>query len=265
MADADWHLYRQLRGKELPATFDFQGTTYRQLKLLKRDFYAAVGLYERAPGAGTLPDRVLYKVYHTESFRGLPLGWLGRWLCRRETRCYENLAGVSGVPRHLGSHGEAGIVREYVPGCNLREYRDLRRPGPEFYPELLSILDAVHACGLSHNDLNKPENILVTPDGRPVVIDFQIALGPHCWGGPLLRRPFRRFLRYMQWADRYHLMKHYIHDRPEAFTPEQIRQARDKGLILRLHGLLLRRPYRAVRHAVVLPFLRHKQAGKRAA
>lgn len=260
MADADWHLYRQLRGKELPETFDFRGIAYRHLKLLKRDFYAAVGLYERLLEAD-LPRQVLLKVYHTESLWGLPLGWLGRWLCRREARCYETLTGLAGVPRYLGSHGEAGLIREYVPGCNLREYRAVRRPDARFYPELLHILDGVHARGMAHNDLNKPENILVTPDGRPVLIDFQIALGPYRWMGPL----FRPLLHYLQWADRYHLMKHYTHDRPEEFTPEQIRKVRDKGILLRMHGMLLRKPYRAVRHAVVLPLLRRDPTGKKAA
>ncbi|MFO0930640.1 MAG: hypothetical protein U0736_27020 [Gemmataceae bacterium] len=165
------------------------------------------------------------------------------------------------MPRYLGGHGESGLVREYVPGCNLREYRAVRRPDERFYPDLLRILDGVHSRGMAHNDLNKPENILVTVDGRPVLIDFQIALGPYRRMAPLVGP----MLRYLQWADRYHLMKHYTHDRPEEFTPEKIREVRKKGFLLRMHGTLLRKPYRAVRHAVVLPLLRRDGAGKRAA
>jgi hypothetical protein len=69
----------------------------------------------------------------------------------------------------------------------------------------------------------------------------------------------------MQRVDRYHVMKHYTYDRPEEFTPEQLRTALDKGLVLKLHGLFVRRPYRAVRHAVFLRWLRVDQSGRKAA
>jgi hypothetical protein len=56
-------------------------------------------------------------------------------------------------------------------------------------------------------------------------------------------------------VDRYHLGKHHAHDRPEDFTPDGLSRARKKGAVLALHGLLLRRPYRAVRHFVLRRWL----------
>jgi hypothetical protein len=263
MADADWRRYRQLRGHELPASAGLLGGEYTLRQVLKRDFYAAVGVYDRAAGPATLPGRVLLKIYHTDPCARVPLGWLGRWLCRRETAYYERLAAVPGVPRLLGRHGEAGLVREFVPGCNLREYRRTRQPDGRFFPELADILAQVHARGVSHNDLSKPENVLVTSDGRPVLIDFQIALAGLTWPAPWrwLARPL---MRYLQRIDRYHLRKLHRRARPADFTAGELARARSKGVLLLLHGWLLRRPYRIVRHQVMDRWMRADETDRAA-
>ena len=51
MADADWVNYKQIRGKALPPETTLLGTPYRLAAHLKRDFYAATGLYERIAAA----------------------------------------------------------------------------------------------------------------------------------------------------------------------------------------------------------------------
>jgi hypothetical protein len=264
MADADWHRYRQLRGRPLPAEFEYGGATYRTSRLLKRDFYAAVGIYDRQGGTSPPPSQVLLKVYHTDPLWGVPLGWLGRWLARREIDAYAALADVAGVPRLLTTFGEAGMVREFVPGCNLREYRAWRVPDEHFYPELARILADVHARGMSHNDLAKPENVLVTEAGLPVLIDFQIALGPRLPTLPIAGWLARRFLAYMQGVDRYHLRKHHTWDRPGDFSADELRRARKRGAVIWLHGAVVRRPYRAVRHFVLRRWLLEDQPRKAA-
>jgi serine/threonine protein kinase len=255
MADADWHRYRQLRGADLPEEVVLLGAPYLRRQVLKRDFYAAVGIYDLHAPRTDRPAQVLLKVYHTDRFLGVPLGWLGRLLCRREVRYYRLLDGVTGVPRLLGLFGPAGLVREFIPGCNLREFRRDGQPDVLFFPGLAQVLAQVHARGISHNDLSKPENVLVTTDGAPVLIDFQIALAAGLWPWPfrLLGWPI---LRYMQRIDRYHLVKLHRRARPEDYSVAQRRQAKTKGLLLRLHGLLIRRPYRAVRHQVMNRWMR---------
>ncbi len=76
------------------------------------------------------------------------------------------------------------IVMEYVPGETLRQIIDARAPLPP--EEALSLmvqacagLGYVHRLGLVHCDV-KPQNFLVTPDGRLKITDFGIA---RAWAG----------------------------------------------------------------------------------
>lgn len=272
MADADWAKYRQLRGKTLPPSFPFGGVLYLAEHLFKRDFYAATGLYRHSAQARLLPGQVVLKIYHTDPFLGLPLRWLGRWLCDREVGFMQRLAGVPGVPRLLGRHGESGLVREFIPGTNLREYEKTARPDANFFPRFAGVLRAIHRRGIAHNDLNKPENILVRADGSPVLIDFQIATSFRS-GWPLLDWLGGKALDYFQKMDRYHMLKHKRRTRLEEMTSADQRDVDRKGVLLTLHGWLLRRPYRAVRHWVMNRFMTNSptapmapgQRGRRAA
>lgn len=262
MADADWWRYKQVRGEPLPESAELLGAGYRLEQILKRDFYAAVGVYVRAEPARGVdpqpPDRVLYKVYHTDGvgFDAPPWRWLGRRLRDREAHYFRVLDGVPGVPRLWGVQGESALVREYVPGRNLREFiREGQTPDDQFFPKLRQTLNAVHARGVSHNDLSKPENLLVTDQGAPVLIDFQIALRTVGQGWPILGGLSRVLIRYFQRVDRYHLLKQHRRRRPGDYNAKQHETLRRKGWLLSLHGRFLRRPYRAVRHVVLDRYL----------
>lgn len=74
---------------------------------------------------------------------------------------------------------EAFLVMEYVPGATLREV--LRAQGRLEVGEALAVMDhvlaalgAAHLAGLVHRDV-KPENVLLTADGRVKVADFGLA------------------------------------------------------------------------------------------
>ncbi len=262
MADADWALYKQIRGKPLPETIEFCGLAYALTKVFKRDFYAATGLYQRSPASASsgtadgahAPEQIVFKHYHTERLWFLPLGWLGRWLWRREMRLGQAVADVPGVAHIIGSHGKTGLIREFVPGQNLREYLAEHKVSNQFFPQLRQTLTAIHAHGIAHNDLNKPENILVRNDGSPVLIDFQIAIRTQT-KLPILGHISRAVVRYFQRMDRYHILKHHRRHSPDTLTAAEWTESQRRGLLLNLHAWLLRRPYRVVRHAVLRCFL----------
>lgn len=262
MADSDWANYKQLRGQELPTEITFRSHRYRFDRYFKRDFYAATGLYLKSSEgtSETVPEKIVLKVYHQDRLGILPLGWLGRWLADRERRYQARVAGLPNIIQVLDHWERTGMIREYIPGCHLREYRKSgQQPTVEFYHQLHAALRTIHERGFAHNDLSKAENILVHEDGFPVLIDFQIA---HDFGSQnfLFGWLGRSILHYMQSVDRYHLRKHHIKDRPLDFTPTEIKNRKKKGLILRLHATCIRAPYRGFRHVVMRLFLKSKHA-----
>ena len=79
-----------------------------------------------------------------------------------------------------GADGEyLFLAMEYVPGRTLRAL--MRERGWFTWQEALGIMDpilaglaAAHQAGIVHRDV-KPENVLITPDGRVKVVDFGLA------------------------------------------------------------------------------------------
>lgn len=78
-------------------------------------------------------------------------------------------------------NGNGYVVMEYVPGWNLREYRERKGPMPgsmllDLSGELAEILVYLHGRTppLIHGDI-KPGNLIVRKDGKLVLVDFGAA------------------------------------------------------------------------------------------
>ncbi|MFW6154391.1 MAG: hypothetical protein ACOC95_04155 [Planctomycetota bacterium] len=204
---------------------------YRLVGVFKHDFFAATALYT-ADADGVAPDRVVVKFGRQQGFCGLPLAWVGRYLARREREVHRRIDGIEGIQRWVDRVSPSAFALEYLPGRPL----DTVDPPPDgrFFDALRDLVDAVHARGVAYGDLNKRSNILVTPDAKPALIDFQIcAFRPRRAGW--LRWAADRIVAYLQRMDLYHLYKH-----KRRLAPEALRQGEEAALdrpdgLLRLH------------------------------
>jgi serine/threonine protein kinase len=76
--------------------------------------------------------------------------------------------------------GHDYLALELVPGCSLRQLAKARpvtcRQAAEVVRQLADALAALHAAGILHRDL-KPDNVMLRPDGAPILLDFGLARG----------------------------------------------------------------------------------------
>lgn len=226
---------RALGKHELPETIAVSGVEYRLVRSVKHDFFAATGFYDNAAGR-----RVVLKVGRTQDFAGVPMLWAGQRSCSRELRFHRKLRDVEQVPRVLGTLGKTGFVMEYVAGHRLC---DVPRVPNGFFCELQELMERLHERGIAYVDANKTQNVLVSTDGRPHLIDFQIS-----WDLETLGRGWlgRKILAHLQSEDGYHILKHKSRLRPDELTPDERGRTERKSLLLRTHRFLLK-PYFGIR------------------
>lgn len=215
---------RALGGEDLPACLAVAGRSFRLVHTYKHAFVSAVGLYRNGS------DRLVLKCYRRSPLLGMPLSWTGRVMAGYETYVLWRLRDLPGVPRLVGRYGATGIVRQYIPGDPLRRNS---RVNEEFFPRLYELLQEVHARGIACIDLEKPRNILLGSDGRPYLIDFQLAF---CWPEKFLGRtwPLEAVRQMLQMSDMYHLGKHWRRLRPDQLSRRQIERSYHKPWAVRL-------------------------------
>ncbi|MCG3127157.1 MAG: hypothetical protein CHACPFDD_02015 [Phycisphaerae bacterium] len=215
----------------MPQTVDCGGCRYELIETFKHDFFAATGAYRSESG-----QLAVLKIGRESSLLAIPMAWIGRWLARREFRMYQLVSDLSGVPALVGMVGRNGLMHAFVPGRALG--RD-DQVDDQFFARLAELLTALHARGIAYVDLNKRQNILLGDDGRPYLIDFQIALYLPPRG---LGRfwPARWLLSRFQAADWYHYAKHKRRLRPDLLTPEERTRVERLSVWIRLHRLWAR-------------------------
>lgn len=144
----------------------------------------------------------------------------GRWVVGHEARVYARLAGLPGVPAFRGRVDAFAIAVDYIEGATLKALSRRSIPVAAF-EELAALLDGLHARGVIHLDCHQKTNIVLSPGGRPHLVDFASAL---CVGTGWLAR--RVLVPLLGRADRGGLLKLKARYHPEALGPAEARRLR---------------------------------------
>ena len=155
--------------------------------------------------------------------RGL-LRWFHVSMLRHEHRVYKHLADFTGVPVCYGLIDNQYLVLEFIEGFTIRAKRPLHEA--EFLAKLLEMIKAMHQRGIAHMDLKRKDNLLVTADDKPCMLDF---------GTAVIRKngfhPFNHFrYRLAKQFDYNAWIKHKYHNRQHELTEEDKRLYRQTWL-----------------------------------
>ncbi len=170
-------------------------------RLLKKDLFGEVRRISS-------PDRTTI-VRDTDS-APFWIGWLARLLLRREARVLAALDDLDGVPE-LIEQTRSSLVRSFIAGEPMQTAKPTDR---DYYRRALRLLRGLHGRNVVHNDLAKEPNLLVTEDGMPAFLDFQLGWAPRQRG---------RLFRALAYEDLRHLLKHKRTYCPEDLSARQRR------------------------------------------
>lgn len=177
----------------------------------KRDIFSET-VSGRLDGVADFP--VVLRKLDTVPVWARPLAWV---LARKEIRGLRAVQGIAGCPT-LVRVDRTGLLRSWTQGTPLH----LAKPtDPAWYRDARRLLREMRRAGVTHNDIAKPQNWLMTPEGRAAIIDFQLA-SVHRRRGPLFRVMAREDLR--------HLLKQKRAYAPHLLTPSQHRMLARKAL-----------------------------------
>ncbi len=162
---------------------------------------------------------------------------IASFLARKEIRSLRIVTGIKGTPDLIRVDDE-GILRSWSAGIPL----NLAKPDTaDFYKDAKRILRDMRRRNITHNDLAKPQNWLMAPDGSAAVIDFQLAS---------VHRRKSKLYRIMAYEDLRHLVKQKGHYANALLTPSERKLLSQKSLPTRIWMATGKRAYNAITRGV---------------
>ena len=134
---------------------------------------------------------------------------LARQLAAREAQLLQHLPLCDQLPQLLFWRGGV-LLRSWIPGQPMQ----LAKPvDAAYFAAAHKLLRRLHRHNVVHNDLAKEPNWLVMPDGRPALIDYQLAVH---------RTSRNTLFRLLAKEDIRHLLKHKRSYRSDLLTSREL-------------------------------------------
>jgi len=171
--------------------------TAREPRLLKADLFGQIAVADLNGVACVIRDTTCAR-WWTKA--------LARRLAAREAKALRALD----VAQLRGWDGKT-LQRSWIPGAPLHV---AGATDPRFFDALRRLVVRLHRRNVVHNDLAKQPNVLVQPDGRPALVDFQLAA---------VHRRRGRWFRLCGREDLRHLLKHKRRYFEPLLTPRERR------------------------------------------
>jgi len=171
---------------------------------------------------------------------------LGTFLATREAAALRRACDIPNIPCFYALARPWILVMEYIDARQVTSLdADERRRllGPAFFERLTALIARLHARGVAHGDLEKLDNILVTPRGHPAIVDFAAAIMAGL--NPLAALA----LPYIEANDRRAVYKLKSQFAPELLTEEEREKLKARGraeVIFRRARNYIRRPVKSL-------------------
>ncbi len=130
-------------------------------------------------GGGSRPDVMLVEIDGhkavlkdqggADKWFALLIGPILNW---RECKALTRLSELECVPELLSVPDSRAFLMSYHDSEQITKLKSNQPNWPEFFSDLKSAIDQLHQHGVAHNDLRNPTNTLVTPDGKPILVDL---------------------------------------------------------------------------------------------
>jgi len=194
-----------------------------QHKLLKKDLFGSVSKeFDKTSQSWVTCRNTKRSPWWTRS--------IARYLAKREANALSRIAMPASVPSLL--YWNNGILlRSWIDA----EPMQIAKPThAQFYSSAFKLLRKLHQNNIAHNDLAKETNWLVTPEGEPALVDFQLA------------RHFNKrskWFRHCAREDIRYLLKHKRGFCPETLTEREKKIVSTPGLPSRIWKKTGKRAY----------------------
>lgn len=151
----------------------------------------------------------------------------GRWMIKHEVKVLKSLSDTGFVPERVKRISAFVFEEEFCPGETLRYHSTNRNSIDDaFFYDLEKAVTLIHSYGYVHLDLRNARNIIVTPEGKPVLLDWQSAV---------CTKYFPKFLRRLaENIDINGVYKHWNNSNPATLTATQRKSMKRFSKIRRL-------------------------------